>query len=225
MGNFIDITGRKYGTLTVLGIESRDKNKNIRWNCLCDCGNKVVVYGDNLRRNHTTSCGCNKGKIITAKKTKHGGSFNGNSPEYKAWSAMKTRCYNTGNRSYKSYGGRGIKMCKEWENDFVKFLSDMGERPSPKHSLDRINVNGDYSKENCRWATSFQQMNNRNVSVWYEKDGIRLTRWNWCKVFGVTDNAIQYYIKKGMTFSEVYDHFYKKGCVNIDLAKKLYSEL
>lgn len=131
---------------------------------MCDCGNKTIVSTGNLKNGTTKSCGCYQ-REYQAKRGrknfyKHGLS---NHPLYPTWSTMKSRCYNKNNISYKNYGARGIKVCDRWLNSFENFLKDMGEKPSDKHSLDRIDINGDYEPSNCRWATPEEQAINKRA--------------------------------------------------------------
>jgi len=158
ISRLIDLTGKKFGKLLVLSRnkEIKAKNKQSHWNCICDCGNTVVVNSSNLVRGHTSSCGCIKVEAIT----KHGMH---NSPEYRAYQSMLDRCYNPNNGEYENYGGRGISVCEAWRDSFVNFFTDMGNKPSPNLSLDRIDVNGDYSPENCRWTDIYTQARNRTI--------------------------------------------------------------
>lgn len=153
----IDITGEKYNKLTVL---NEGKNiKNVRyWVCKCDCGTIKEISMNHLRNGKTKSCGCYiKEKTSKIFKT-HGLS---KVPEYQAYKNMIARCYNKKNCNYKNYGARNITVCKEWLNSYDAFINDMGPKPSNKHSLDRIDNNKNYCKENCRWASKTTQSINQ----------------------------------------------------------------
>jgi hypothetical protein len=156
-----DLTDKVFGRLTVLGY-SKTIGKRAYWNCLCSCGNTTEVQSQQLTCDKTKSCGCLNIEKIIARSTKHSQSIRGSiSPEYKSYFAMKNRCYNQNATQYKNWGGRGIKVCDRWLSSFENFLEDMGKKPSAKHSLDRINNNGNYEPNNCRWATNLEQNENK----------------------------------------------------------------
>lgn len=157
-----DLTGQKFGRLTVLKFSHTDGHRFS--SCLCDCGETKTVRNSGLLSGNTRSCGCLQLEIAAANikklKTTHGMT---ETVEYYTWGSMKDRCYNKKNKAFRYYGGRGIKVCKRWISSFENFFADMGLRPSPKHSIDRINNNENYSPKNCKWSTMTEQVSNRRV--------------------------------------------------------------
>lgn len=154
----IDVTGKKFGALLVREFSHIDKHSRAIWLCQCECGNPFLTAGIQLRKGAAKSCGCLWKQHLREVNTTHGLL---NTPEYRAWSGLKARCLNPHTHNYTDYGGRGITICERWMSSFETFLSDMGKRPSPSHSLDRREVNGNYEPSNCRWATKKEQTDNR----------------------------------------------------------------
>lgn len=163
---FRDLTGERFGRLVVIGRAEKVGNHRL-WRCLCDCGQISSHVGSNLKKGSTNSCGCFRREFASQQAvkrfTKHGNAVRGKqSPEHRAWVDMRHRCENENLEAYRDYGGRGISVCARWKT-FDLFLADMGKRPSAKHSIDRIDVNGNYEPGNCRWATKSVQSHNKRA--------------------------------------------------------------
>ncbi len=155
-----DHTNKKYGRLTAI-CQTGIRDGHATWEFICECGNKVVRRVSHVTGHRgTSSCGC----LPKERATKHGHVADGKIPsEYRIWSGIKARCLNENSSAYASYGGRGITMCDRWHDSFENFLADMGTRPSSKHSVDRIDNDGDYSPTNCHWATATEQARNKRM--------------------------------------------------------------
>lgn len=155
------LVGKIFDRLEVLELYGTDKRGKRLWKCKCSCGNPEfsIVRTETLNSGNARSCGCIRNEKSKERMTKHGLRFH---KDYKVWLNMRNRCSNPNNPDYDLYGGRGITVCKDWDS-FVKFLEDMGERPSSEYSIERIDGNGDYCKENCKWALQVEQT--RNISI------------------------------------------------------------
>ena len=152
------LPGQRFGRWTVVR-EGEKKDNRVAWLCKCDCGTERTVITRQLVKGLSKSCGC----YMKDRITKHGhNKVTGSSSEYNSWHQMKQRCLNPNDKRYDDYGGRGIKICERWL-DFNNFLEDMGVKPSPKHSIDRIDVDGDYEPSNCKWSDDYEQQ--RNIRV------------------------------------------------------------
>lgn len=165
--NFKDEIGNTYGTLTVVEYIGVSGIGHSTWKCTCDCGGMHTATGTALREGKCLHCKECRGRYVSERKTIHGHSYGRNfegTPTYLSWVAMKSRCYKEKDINYKNYGGRGIKVCDRWLErkglGFVNFLEDMGERPEGL-TLDRIDVNGNYEPENCKWSTRTEQSRNK----------------------------------------------------------------
>jgi len=169
-----DLTGKKFGRLHVLKRVTNSRHGKARWLCRCNCGTIKTILAANLRNGETRSCGCLRPDAARLNFTKHGLS---GTPTYRTWSAMRTRCRNPRQKTYKQYGGRNITVCARWD-DFANFLADMGERP-PGHSIDRIDSTGNYEPSNCRWATPQEQAENssRSRRLTFAGRTMNLSRW------------------------------------------------
>jgi hypothetical protein len=161
MSHPVDITNRRFGRLVAMRRAGNDSRGKAVWLCQCDCGNSRSIRSYDLRQGKTQSCGCWQSESRKHHTLTHGESVrNFLSPEYASWGNMLQRCRNPKSSVFQYYGGRGIKVCKRWFH-FENFLADMGRRPSPKHRLDRINVNGNYEPDNCRWGTPEEHQQNK----------------------------------------------------------------
>ncbi len=174
-------SGTRFNRLVVVQEADRSPSGSRRFECLCDCGKVTIVHLTSLRSGATRSCGCYRNERIRAAILTHGHSPAGyRSPEYMAWATMKKRCYATSCAKYPRYGGRGIIVCEDWLHSFETFLKDMGPKPSAKHSIDRMDNNGNYCPANCRWATTKEQAYNvgHNRMITYRGDTRCFAEWS-----------------------------------------------
>lgn len=189
----IDLTGQKFGRLVVIKLMGRDKCRDSIWLCKCICGNEKIVNSRSLKGGCTKSCGC--------LHIKHGHTMQRKiSKTFESWGNMLSRCNNPNDVAYKNYGGRKIKVCYRWSNKnpkgFENFLEDMGKRPKNK-TLDRINNNIGYYKENCRWVTRKEQANNRRTNHLIPYNGKKLCFAKWEEITGISQYVICHRIKSG----------------------------
>lgn len=192
---FKDLTGMRFGRLTAVSIHSR-VSKTTRWNCVCECGNKTVKKYAMLIIGHVRSCGCLFRDTRKTCSLTHGDS---KSKEHGAWADMKGRCNNPKRKCWKHYGGRGIKVCEEW-NHYAGFLKSVGRAPSPLHEIDRIDNNGNYEPGNVRWATRMEQTNNTRRNHYITHKGKTKSMADWCRDLKKNYFRVRYLIKKGLTF-------------------------
>lgn len=192
-----DLTGKKFGRWIIVSMLDGQKAKAI-----CECGTESEVWTPNLKHNKSLSCGCLSQEInsrpnpaMSARLTTHGQS---KTPIYKVWASMIARCTNSTLPEYHNYGGRGITVCERWLR-FENFIADMGQRPSDKHSIDRINNDGNYEPTNCRWATKKQQCNNtrRNRIIVFNGEARTIAQWS--ELLGIRYHTIRGRLRRGAT--------------------------
>lgn len=188
----MDLSGQTFGSWLVLRKSDRiGRSRQIYWVCKCECGAVKDVLQLTLRNGSSKSCGCTAKdwcRIHGMEKTR----------TYWVWAGMIQRCENPKFKWYHRYGGRGIKVCPKWRNSFVAFFEDMGEKPEGK-SLERLNNDGDYEKENCIWATRKQQIRNRGVTPFVEFEGSKISVSELAEKFGLSHRRVADRIKRGYT--------------------------
>ena len=176
-----DLTGQKFGRVTA--IKRIDEPGQSKWICVCDCGKKIVAASNNLLRGNTNSCGCYQRERTSKAKRIHG---ERKTRLYTIWVDMRARCSRKSEPSYKNYGERGISVCKEWNDSFLKFKEWAIENGySEDLTIDRIDVNGNYCPENCRWATAKEQANNKRTNLYITINGTTHTATEWCEINGI----------------------------------------
>lgn len=195
----IDLTNKRYDRLIVLGKAGR-KGEKVMWKCQCDCGNIVYVQTCNLNAHRVKSCGCLKDEKLIERSTKHN---QRHTKLYEVWKSMKQRCSNPNNKAYKNYGGRGIKVCDEWKNDFFPFYQwSMQNGYKDTLTIDRINVNGNYEPSNCRWVDRETQANNTRVNHYITFNNKTLTITQWARLMKVNKNLLYNRFKKGWSIEK-----------------------
>jgi hypothetical protein len=199
----INLKGRKFGRLVVKSRQGSNRRGLALWLCACKCGNYKITTSKALLWGDTRSCGClqkEKARIHCKNKfTKQRGSSK--LVEYRIWRDMHRRCKNPKRKGYERYGGRGIEVCDRWSL-FQAFLVDMGSRPSPRHSIDRINMDGDYEPSNCKWSTSSEQARNTRRNHYLTHDGRSQILIDWSKEKKMSCAAILNRISRGWTVEE-----------------------
>lgn len=199
-----DIRGQRFGRLVAISYLGPVHNTSL-WLMHCDCGNEKKVRRSNLRT--TRSCGCLVRESVSRAQTTHGLTKPGNHhPLYAIWDGMKRRCH--GSNPHYRYGGRGIYVCDRWrygegeKTGFECFLADMGDRPSQEHSIDRIDYNGHYSPENCRWATATEQQRNRSTNRMVRFRGRGMTLTEAIGLSGLTEQAVWARLHRGWSIDD-----------------------
>lgn len=196
---FNNIAEMRFGRLKVIRLAGRTATRMgwyYLWECLCDCGNTIYAAANNLKAGRTSSCGCLSKEVASKTHKVHGLR---NAPEWYVWSSMKARCYNPNNQRFDRYGERGIRVCDSWLAEFAAFYRDMGPRPSPKHSLERRDNNGNYAPSNCYWATAMQQARNRSSNVNLCFNGVTMCCLDWDAHLGFRKETVRNRLNLGWT--------------------------
>lgn len=178
----VDLTGKKFGRLTVVSRAENSKGGKSRWLCRCECGNECVVHGSSLKSGNTKSCGCIRREANHDRATTHGMS---KTPLFTIWWAMVSRCNNPNNRSYENYGGRGIHVCDEWLDSSCFFEWAITNGYSEGLTIERVDVNKGYEPSNCKWIPKAEQARNKTNSRMVEINGERKCLAQWCEEYGV----------------------------------------
>ena len=197
MPPLLDLSGQRYGRLTVVQPTDRRSTGSVIFECRCDCGRTSFASGGNLRGGKVRSCGCSKVESLY----RHGLSRH---PSYHAWHSLVARCTDRDHPQWADYGGRGIRVCDEWSGEFgiVQFVADMGVKPQGT-SLDRIDNDGPYSKDNCRWATVHQQQSNTRSNVNITFQGKTQILSEWARELGIAPDTLAWRLKSGRPLDKI----------------------
>lgn len=215
-----EMIGNTYERLTVLGID-RQEGYFTYMKCRCSCGTEKTIERLPILQGRVVSCGCFarerarerainilQSKEIRQKAHKAAGDANRthgmkNTPEYRTWSHLKARCYNKNDKSYPRYGAKGIRVCERWLESFENFYQDLGPRPGPEYSIDRIDSKGPYSPDNCRWATQKTQANNKSDNVNITFNNKTQTLAQWAEELGFTYSTLQHRLYRGWSIEKM----------------------
>lgn len=215
--NAKDITGMRFGKLVAVAPSDKRLDRHIIWECVCDCGTICFVSGASLRKGLTLSCGCYMSEVVHKNNIKYKMTHNlSQSRPYNIWKLLLQRCYNKKHKSFKDYGGRGISVCERW-NDFSLFWEDMKENYSDTLTIDRIDNDGNYCKENCMWATQIEQSKNKRDNVYIEINGETKILKDWVRYYDINMSTYYHRTKSGMSQQEALTKIGKrKRYANVD---------
>ena len=189
MSRPLDLTGQRFGRLVAIERATNSKSGKAKWLCKCDCGNETMVFSTSLVRGLSRSCGCLNREVTSDRFSTHRLS---KSRLHETWSGMKKRCYNSNSKSFAAYGGRGIEVCSEWRDDFQSFYNwAMSNGYADNLSIDRIDVNGNYCPENCRWVDKLTQANNCRTNHYLTFNSKTQSIAEWSRELGVSDSLIR----------------------------------
>lgn len=192
--NKIDLVGKKFGRLTV-----KERIGPNKWKCKCECGNEIIALGSNLQRMNTSSCGCFAIELTSKRSKTHGSSY---TRLYSIWTGMKQRCFNKKIKSYKYYGAKGIRVCDEWLDFSIFKQWSLSNGYTDELSIDRIDSNGDYCPENCRWVTLSEQKRNMSTNSFITYNNETHTVAEWARIVGMNDSSLSWRKRNGWTNKE-----------------------
>jgi hypothetical protein len=196
---------QKFGRWTAIRFDKQTAVACFWW-CKCKCGTERSVRSGDLRNGASVSCGCYSREVTSKIRKTHGQSLPDAAlrSEYKTWKGIKSRCYRKTSSDFYLYGARGIRVCKRWKNSFENFIKDMGKKPSPVHSIERKNNNGNYTPKNCKWATVTEQANNRRNNSRFCFNGQNLTLAQWSKKLGIPASCLYDRIFRNWTLKRTF---------------------
>jgi hypothetical protein len=184
--------GEVFSRLTVIKeVPTMGRKRHVQ--CICSCGTVKVIRYDSLKSGAIQSCGCYNKEASKKANTTHGLSY---STEYTSWQSMIERCTNPNHKQYHDYGGKGITICEEWRHSFGTFFKDMGAKPSKQYTIERKNNFGNYTKDNCKWATRAEQLRNYSRNRWIEHDGERMILDSWARKLNTKYQTLSSFLKK-----------------------------
>lgn len=193
---FKDLSGKRFENLVALKKVGKNKYGNLLWECVCDCGNHKIYPSGKLTSGRATNCGCKTTELKRNNASKHGITSGGKPRTFIIWNGMKLRCNNPNSISYKSYGARGIKICKEWEKFKNFHYWAISNGYSDEKEIDRIDNDGDYCPENCRWVSKHFNRIHQRSSRYIEFMGMSLTISEWCRKFKISKSTAYKYLNK-----------------------------
>lgn len=200
MGKFMDLTGQKFGRLIVVERAENYKSGDARFKCKCDCGNEIIVASQRLKNGRSKSCGCLQKELTIKRSLTHGMT---STRVFRIWIDVKRRCVNPRTKNYKHYGARGITVCEEWKNDFMAFYNwSISNGYQENLTIDRIDVNGNYEPNNCRWATTKEQNANKTTARLIEFNGRTQYLFQWSTETGINSATILSRIRDGWSIEK-----------------------
>lgn len=216
----IDMSGKRFSSIVAIRPTGVCSSGDTKWLFECDCGVLFEANGYYARSGKVTTCPSCSAERVRLASVKHGKS---ETPEFFTWTDIQTRCHNKNATSYKDYGGRGIVVCARWRESFEAFLTDMGKRPTPKHSIDRLNNNGNYEPGNCRWATNFEQANNKRNTHLLTIDGVTKPLSQWAKESGLSLGTMWQREKSGITGRDLISESKRGGTIVFNGERNTYA--